>query len=440
MMQNAKRKTQNAEILKPNAKGFSPSSPDPRPPLLAQRLLIGILVIALLAACGPRKAAQTQTQTAANADAVKVTKVRAVTANSGTLSANRTAGVTLSPAKESQVAANASGKVLSILVEEGSRVGAGQTVLRLDPANAQTNLDNAQVALQTARVNLQKASRSTQGSVGPLETALQSAKANLEVAQRKYQEGKQLYAAGAIAQVDLTSLEAAYTQAQSGRDNAQEALDKAGRAGGEDLALLRLQVTQAQNGLDQARRALADSDVKAPYAGVVAEVYPNPGEFLAAGSRAFRLADTSRLEAKFRVPPSEAAKLPIGTAMNLDYGGKTYYATLVRTAQVPGTDRLVEAIARVAPGSSLSLTPGATAALRYTLKLGQGVLIPSGALVAGDANQVFVIQGNKARLVNVQVLGDNGSRLAVVGVPSGSQVVYPVPAGLANGNAVEVVK
>jgi multidrug efflux pump subunit AcrA (membrane-fusion protein) len=403
---------------------------------------LGVLAAALLAACGPRRAAQNPAQVpvTSSADTVRATKVRAVLAVSGVLSANRTAGVTLSPAKESQVAASASGKVLSVLVSEGSRVSAGQTVIRLDPTNAQTALSNAQVALQTAQVNLQKASRSTQGSLAPQQAALDSALANLAVAQRKYEEGKQLFAAGAIAQVDLTSLEAAYTQAKSAADNAREALERTQRAGGEDLALLRLQVTQAQNSLEQARRALADTEVKAPYAGVVAEVYVNPGEFLAAGARAFRLADTSRLEAKFRVPPSEAAKLPLGTPMNLDYGGKTYYATLVRTAQLPGTDRLVEAVARVAPGTALSLPPGASATLRYTLKLGQGVLIPSGALVAGDTNQVFVVQGGKAKLVNVQVLGDNGSRLAVSGVSAGAQVIFPVPSGLADGNAVEVVK
>lgn len=404
--------------------------------------VIGMFAAALLAACGPRRAAQSPAQAPVtpSADTVRTTKVRAVLAVSGALKANRIAGVTLSPTKESQVAASASGKVLSVLVSEGSRVSAGQTVIRLDPTNAQTALANAQVALQTAQVNLQKATRSTQGSLAPQQAALDSALANLAVAQRKYEEGKQLFVAGAIAQVDLTSLEAAYTQAKSAADNAREALERTRRAGGEDLALLRLQVTQAQNSLEQARRALADTEVKAPYAGVVAEVYVNPGEFLAAGARAFRLADTSRLEAKFRVPPSEAAKLPIGTPMNLDYGGKTYYAKLVRTAQLPGTDRLVEAVAQVAPGTELSLPPGASATLRYALKLGEGILIPSGALVAGDTNQVFVVQGGKARLVGIQILGDDGSRLAVSGVRAGAQVIFPVPSGLADGNAVEVVK
>ncbi len=401
--------------------------------------LVGLTALLLLASCGPRKAA-TQTPATPTADMVKVTKVRAVLSQSGVLSANRTAGATLSPARESQVAATASGKVLGALVQEGSRVSAGQTVLQLDPANAQTNLANAQVALQTAQVNLERSTRSTEASVAPLKAALQAAQANLEVAQRKYLEGQQLFKAGAIAQVDLTGLEAAYTQAKAAADNAKEALDKAGRASSEDLALLRLQITQAQNGLDQARRGLADTNVKAPFTGVVAQIYVNPGEFVAMGNRVFRLADISKLEAKFRITPSEAARLPIGTGMNLDYGGRTYYATLTRTAQVPGTDRLVEAIAQVAPGSGLSLTPGASATLRYTLKLAQGVLVPSGALVAGDTNQVFVVQEGKAKLVNVQVLGDNGSRMAVSGIPAAAQVVYPVPSGLANGNPVEVVK
>lgn len=409
--------------------------------LLAQTLLVGGLLLGLLAGCGPRKAAQNPAPTPSTTE-VQATKVRVVVATSGVLSASRTTGATLAPVKESQVASNASGKVLSLLVNEGSQVSAGQAVIRLDPSNAQTALANAQVALETAQVNLQKATRSTQGSLAPQQAALDSALANLAVARRKYEEGKQLFAAGAIAQVDLTGLEAAYTQAKAAADNAREALERTQRAGSEDLALLRLQVDQAQNGLEQARRALADTEVRAPYAGVVAEIYVNPGEFLAAGGRAFRLADTSRLEAKFRIPPSEAAKLPLGTGMNLDYGGKTYYATLVRTAQVPGTDRLVEAVARIAPGSRLSLTPGGTANLRYRLRLAQGVLIPSGALVAGDANasQVFVVQGGKARLVNIQVLGDNGSYLAVSGLSAGDQIIYPIPSGLTDETTVEVVK
>lgn len=398
---------------------------------------LGLLMLLGLAlvACGPRPAAQNKTEEVKEA-APRVTKVRAVSVQSGTLTSNRTAGVTLSPIRESQVASTASGKVLQVLVEEGSRVAAGQAILRLDPVNAQTAVNNAELALEQARVNLEKASRSTQGSLTPLQAGLDSALANLKVAERRYTEGKQLFQAGAIAQVELTGLEASYSQAKAAADNARESLERARRAGSEDLALLRLQVQQAQSQLAQARRGLGDTQIRAPFAGVVAEVYVNPGEFVGAGARAFRLADTSRLEAKFRIPPSEAARLPIGTGMNLDYAGKTYFAQLTRTNQIPGTDRLVEAVAQVAA----PLTPGAGANLRYTLSLAKGILVPSAALLSGEKTQVFLVQADKAKAVEVQILGDNGSRVALSGIPAGSQVVFPVPASLRTGDTIEVIQ
>ncbi|MER3445217.1 MAG: efflux transporter periplasmic adaptor subunit, partial [Meiothermus sp.] len=252
-----------------------------------------------------------------------------------------------------------------------------------------------------------------------------------------------------IAALELSGLEAARAQAQAAFDNAQENLSRARRANQEDLALLRIQLEQAQVQVQQARKALGETVIRAPYAGVVAEVLVNPGEFVAAGSRAFRLADTRRLEARFRIPPSEAARLPVGSGLNLDYQGKTYYARLVRTAQVPGNDRLVEAVAQVAA----SLTPGATANLRYNLELAQGVLLPSGALLPGERPAVMLAEEGtipcqdgqspctrgQARTAAVRVLGDNGTTVAVDGVPAGARVIYPVPPSLREGDRVEVI-
>lgn len=407
--------------------------------MLGQTFLRGGLVLGLagllLVGCGPRRVQSEAPQTTENAVSRNI-KVRVVLPGSGALTTTRTTGATLSPARESQVGATASGKVLEVLVREGSRVAQGQVVLRLDSVNAQSALRNAELALEQARVNLERAQRSTSGSLAPLQSGLESALANLQVAEQRYREGKQLFAAGAIAQVELTGLEAAYNQAKAAADNARENLARAQRASSEDLALLRLQVQQAQNQLAQARRAVADTEVKAPFAGVVAEIFVNPGEFVSAGQRAFRLADTSRLEASFRLPPEEAAALPLGSRVDLIFGGQTYPATLSKSSKVPGTDRLVELVAEVAG----SLPPGASAQVRYTLRLAQGRLLPAGALrTEGRSTFVFVVQDGKAVRTPVQVLGDTGTRVAVEGL-SGLPVVFPVPSSLSDGDAVEVVQ
>ncbi|RDI95808.1 efflux RND transporter periplasmic adaptor subunit [Meiothermus sp. QL-1] len=395
-------------------------------------LVMALALLAFLAGCGPRRPAQETSAPRENN-----VRVRVVEAQVGRLSISRTTGATLAPIRESQVGATASGKVLAVLVREGSRVGAGQVVLRLDPVNAQTALTNAELALEQARINLARAERSTAASLAPLQASLESALANLRAAERRYQEGQQLYQAGALAQVELVGLEAAYNQAKAAADNARENLARAQRASQEDLALLRLQVRQAENQLAQARRALSDTEVRAPFAGVVAEVFVNPGEFVAAGQRVFRLADTSRLEASFRLPPEEAAALPIGTTLSLGYGGQTYPARVSRSSKVPGTDRLVELTAEVEG----SLPPGASAQVRYNLNLAEGVLLPAGALrTEGRSTFVFVVQEDRAVRTPVRVLGDSGAQVAVEGVERGARVIFPVPTSLSDGDRVEVVR
>ncbi|WP_027882601.1 efflux RND transporter periplasmic adaptor subunit [Meiothermus rufus] len=396
-------------------------------------LLLGMAAL-LLAGCGPRRAGQSEAPTALEARSIRV---RVVTPQSGPLNASRTTGAILLPARESQVGATAPGKVLEVRVQEGRPVAQGQVVLRLDPVNAQIALRNAQLTLEQAQVNLTRAERATAGSLAPLQASLESALVNLQVAQRRYTEGQQLFRAGAIAQVELASLEAAYNQAKAAADNARENLARTQRASSEDLALLRLQVQQAQNQLAQAQRALRDTEVRAPFAGVVAEVYVNPGEFVATGQRVFRLADLSRLEASFRLPPEDAAALPLGSRIALLYGGQSYPATLIRSTKVPGTDRLVELTAQV----EASLPPGTSAQVRYVLTLAQGTLLPSGALrTEGRETFVYVFQEGKAQRVTVRVLADTGSQAAVEGLPAGAQVIFPVPASLNNGDSVEVVQ
>lgn len=398
-------------------------------------LCLGVAAL-LLAGCGPRRSANNENPAPAETAVSRSVKVRVVQPARGVLSTVRTTGAILSPARESQVGATASGKVLEIAVGEGSQVAQGQVVLRLDPANAQIALRNAELALQQAQVNLERAQRSTAGSLAPLQASLESAQANLQVAERRYREGQQLFQAGAIAQVELIGLEATYNQAKAAFNNARENLARAQRASSEDLALLRLQVQQAQNQLSQARRAVADTEVKAPFAGVVAEIFVNPGEFVSVGQRVFRLADTSRLEASFRLPPEEAASLPMGRKVELIYGGRSYPATLIKSSEVPGTDRLVELTAWVEG----VLPPGASSQVRYALTLAQGILLPAGALrTEGRSTYVFVVQEGKAVRTPVRVLGDTGTQVAVDGL-GGQPVVFPVPSSLSDGDAVEVVQ
>ncbi len=398
-----------------------------------------------LASCGGRapQGGDGATQPAASADgaaaAVATRQVRAVIPSEGALQANRSTSVTIEPGREAQVAAGTSGRVASILRREGSQVTAGETVVQLDDAALRTQASSARLALETARVNLEKADKASGEGAQQAQAGLETAKANLDLAQRQLDSGEQLYQAGGISATDLEGLRAQYAQAQSAYGQAQDGLARAKRAGGEDLALLRLQVQQAQNQLEQAQRSVRDAAVTAPFPGEVAEVKVEEGEFVGAGTPVFRLVSTKQQLARFDVPPQDAQALTAQGQLWISYAGLDYGAHIVRSSEVPGASRLVEITAEIYP-SEARIPTGSVAQLNYTIDLARGQLLPSGAIQPFNGNDtVLLARDGEAQRVTVQVLAEAGAQVAVAGLAADARVIYPVPADLRAGIPVRIV-
>ncbi len=370
-------------------------------------------------------------------------QVRAVSPTQGTLTTQRSTSVTIDPGKEAQVAAGASGRVRSVRQREGAQVKAGEVVVQLDDANARLQLDNARIALESARVNLSKAQKASGEGTTQAQAALDTAKANLDIAQTQADTGRQLFDAGGISQTDLKGLEAQLAQAQAAYQQAQDAVARSQRSGTEDLELLRLQVQQASNQVDQAQRAVDEASIEAPFAGEIADLAVEEGEFVAAGSRVFRLvADEGQL-AHFQVPPTDAQRLTQQGIVYVRYGGLDYAAQITRTSEVPGASRLVALTASLYP-SQHHIPTGTVAQLQYEIPLANGSLLPASAVQTTNGTTTVLIvdaaSGTPTAVrTPVEVLGEAGGQAAVAGLPDGARVIYPVPADLRAGTPVQVV-
>lgn len=403
-------------------------------------VLVGVSLLGLTACQTRGQTNSENTEAAKTAAAPKAEgqslRVRVVGPQQGALSSPRSTGVTVEPARQSSVAAGATARVARVLTPEGTRVTQGQVMVELDATNARNALRQAQLAVEQAQINLTRSQRSTSNGLPGQQASLSAAQTGYEVAQRRLEESRQLVNVGGISRIELRNAEAALDQAKAVLDNAREAVNRSQRAGSEDIALLQVALQQAQAQRDQAQSNLAETRVKAPFAGVVAEVVVNPGEFVTTGARVVRLADTSRLEATFRLPPEDAAKLAVGSTLRVTSQGQAYPAKLVRTTKVPGTDRLVELVANL----SAPIAPGSTATVGYTLVLARGLLIPSGAIqIEGRQAYVYALEGDKVARVNVRRVADDGARAVVEGLTASSRIVFPVPASLGAGDRVEVI-
>ena len=365
--------------------------------------------------------------------------VRVVEGESGALTSSRTTSVNIEPAREAMVASQANGQVEAVFARQGEQVAAGDPVVQIDDTNLQTQVENARVAVETARVSLQAAERASGEGSTQAQVGLEAARANLEMLQTQYQQAQQLFAQGAVSRNDLEGLEVQLAQARSSFQQAQDAYSRSQRAGDEDLELQRLQLRQAQLQLEQAQSAVEDATIRAPFSGTVANLLVEVGEFIGAGSPAFRLISDEEQRARFSVPPGDAQPLIEQGLIHIPYGGLWYAAQILTSSAVPGETRLVELTASIYPSES-RIPNGVVTELSYEVVLGEGIIVPSGAVrTRGGSTYVVVVENGIARERQVSIRAESGGQVALGGLEAGELVVYPLPADLFDGARVEVI-
>ncbi len=344
-----------------------------------------VTAIAVAAAClfalagcskgeGDAKAADAEKK---QADAVPV---EVASAQRRPVAASYTGTAPLEARAESMVVAKTSGVALSVAVEVGDQVRAGQVLVRLDGAHA---------ALQAAQ-----------------------AAAQMRKLESNYARSRQL----------------AEQQLISANDNEQ----------------LRFDVENARAANRLANLELSWTTVTAPISGVVAERMIKPGNFVQANTPILRIVDDARLEAELNVPERELATLEAGlpVALTVDaLPGRTFEGTIARVSPVvdaqSGTFRVTAAF--VGKGD---LKPGMFGRISIDYdQRADALTVPRAALLEDDAEPaVFVVDDGKATRVPIE-LGYLDGEWAEVrgGLDEGAQVVTAGKATLRDGSAVQVI-
>jgi HlyD family secretion protein len=416
-----------------------------RAPLCALTALV-LLLVACGNGEGGTEAAPSAGGAAGAADAART--VRVVQVDEGPLVATRSASVTLRPARESRVAAGTSGRAAEVLAREGAVVAAGDPLVRLDDAQARSAVDGAELALAQAQIQLDRARRSSTDAVGQAAAGADTAERNLALIDRQLVEAESLLGLGAIAPSDVEALRAQRAQAEGALLQAREAVGRSGRAEDEDLALLSLQLRQAEVQLRGARDALAETVVRAPFAGDVAELFVEVGEFVGAGSPVARLLGDGPKLASFTVPPEDAPILERAGTLTVTYAGQALPATILRLERQAQQARLVTVLAQI-DADAPRTPPGALAEVRYEITLGEGLRVPSGALFA-DAGRSYLYQvdtteaGDVARRTEVRVVAESGNVAIALGTPdealrAGARVLSPRPLDVRDGTLIRVL-
>jgi len=179
------------------------------------------------------------------------------------------------------IPAEVSGTVIEVAVSSNQMVAAGDVLFRVDP-------ERYQLAVETARVNLQTARQATGASAANVDAAtaqVAAALAQLERAEKDTSRLRRIKTEdpGAVSDRRLEMSEASLKVARSQLQAAEAAVERArqdlGDTGDDNTRIL-----QAQTALAQAELDLARTTVVAPSDGIVTEVRVDRGNFAQAGA------------------------------------------------------------------------------------------------------------------------------------------------------------
>ncbi len=296
------------------------------------------------------------------------------------ISASYSGTANLEAPAEAQVVAKTSGVVLQVLAEEGDQVRAGQTLARIDPDRARLEVERTGAAVRKLQSNFERA--------------------------------QELVASKLVS--------------------------------AESVEQIRFDLEAARASHDLARLELSYTNIVAPFDGVVAQRMVKTGNLVALNAPAFRVVDTSRLEAVLNVPEREVATLRTGMPLRMlvdAIPGTVFEGRVDRTSPVvdagSGTFRVVAAF-----DGGTALRPGMFGRIEVVYDQRKDALtMPRIALLENEGEPaVFVVRENKAVRVPVQ-LGYINGELAEVrgGLSEGDDVVTAGKVAIRDGSEVEVI-
>jgi multidrug efflux pump subunit AcrA (membrane-fusion protein) len=221
------------------------------------------------------------------------------------------------------------------VADDGSRVQAGQVVVRFDPSDIEKQLLEATDDLAGARLKLEKEHAHGLAEVRKLERDLALARDELENARQFQKKDGLVFSRNEIVESEIDQDLARRREAHAqGARRGQESLS------GTELALLGIEMRQAEARIQRARQALAGLAVTAPHDGVLVLKRNRRGEPVRVGDTVWssqalaEIPDLSRMEAEVYVLEADAGGLSPGKP-----------ATVVLESQ-PGVERAAR-IARV---------------------------------------------------------------------------------------------
>lgn len=352
-----------------------------------KKTLIYIIVAAVLVGLAAWKIADNKkkqdTEVKEVARQVDKINVNVITALRENIDTDYSANGTFLPKQEMQQSSEISGRIVSVLVKEGSKVGAGQTLATIKRDAIEVDVTQAQNNLQNAIIDNQR-----------------------------YENA---YKTGGVTKQQL--------------DNS------------------RLQLKNMQAAVRAQGVKINDTSIRAGISGTINKKMVEPGTVVSPGTALFEIVNINSLKLSVLVDESQIGRIQLGqeVPINVNVLPNDSFSGRI-TFIAPKSDASLNFPVEIEVQNRGNLKAGMYATATFKTNNGaetQNMLtVPAEAFVNGvSSGQLFIVSNGTAKLIKVQTGKVYGDKVQILsGLNGGEQVITSGQINLDNGSKINIVK
>ena len=326
---------------------------------------------------------------------------------------------------------------------EGGYVKSGDILFRLNQKDYLNELEIAEIDLEDTKAQLSEA-------ISKLDYAnleFEVSESQLNLRKNALDRQTQLAKSGLITSSHLENTQLAYSSSKQQFLNKQNLVKSSKNA----IDKLKIQLKRRSISIDKAKRNLDETEIKAPFDGIIASVNILPGSVINKNEKLGTLLDPNSLEVMFNLSANEFARVidKDGKLLNLDI---TAYLKLSNN-DIPFSgkiERINPEIMNIGSGRKLfasinlgenkTLRPGDFVVLEIKEPSLKNITVLPSSAVTIDGKIFILEEDNRLKEIEVTILRRQGNEVIVSGAPTDKEYVMQRSPQLGNGLKIKPLR
>ncbi len=326
---------------------------------------------------------------------------------------------------------------------EGGYVKSGDILFRLNQKDYLNELEIAEIDLEDTKAQLSEA-------ISKLDYAnleFEVSESQLNLRKNALDRQTQLAESGLITSSELENTQLAYSSSKQQFLNKQNLVKSSKNA----IDKLKIQLKRRSISIDKAKRNLDETEIKAPFDGIIASVNILPGSVINKNEKLGTLLDPNSLEVMFNLSANEFARVidKDGKLLNLDI---TAYLKL-SNKDIPFSgkiERINPEIINIGSGRKLfasinlgenkTLRPGDFVVLEIKEPFLKNITVLPSSAVTIDGKIFILEEDNRLKEIEVTILRRQGNEVIVSGAPTDKEYVMQRSPQLGNGLKIKPLR